>query len=92
MTEPGNCTLDIKDGWRDCFLLLLPGADVKANSFKFDNIKAEAIVDQLLTNAAGVRYGAVSVSAKMHDGRVVEVSYSRTEHTRDVEAVKEQKD
>ena len=45
--------------------------------------KAEAIVTQLLTNATGLRYGSVSVSAKLHDGRVVEVSYSRTEQTRD---------
>ena len=55
------------------------------NTVKFDTVKAEDIVNQLLTNAAGVRYGAVSVSAKLHDGRVVEVSYSRTEHTRDLE-------
>ena len=58
---------------------------MKPNSVIFDNIKAVAIVDQLLSNAAGVRYGAVSVSAKLHDGRVVEVSYSRTEHTRDLD-------
>jgi len=45
--------------------------------------KAEAIVAQLLANAAGVRYGVVSVSAKLHDGRVVEVSYSKTEQTRE---------
>ena len=44
--------------------------------------KAEAIVAQLLTNAAGLRYGCVSVSAKLHDGRVVEVSYTKTEQTR----------
>jgi len=58
---------------------------MKTNSVIFDTIKAEAIVAQLLTNATGVRYGAVSVSAKLHDGRVVEVSYSRTEHTRDLD-------
>jgi hypothetical protein len=58
---------------------------MSTSSFKFDSVKAEDIATQLLTNAAGVRYGAVSVSAKLHDGRVVEVSYSRTEHTRDLE-------
>jgi len=58
---------------------------MKSNSVIFDNIKAVAIVDQLLSNASGVRYGAVSVSAKLHEGRVVEVSYSRTEHTRDLD-------
>jgi len=47
--------------------------------------KAEAIVAQLLTNAAGLKYGTVSVSAKMHDGRVVEVSYTKTEQTRERE-------
>ena len=47
--------------------------------------KAEAIVAQLLTNAADVRYGSVSVSAKLHDGRVVEVSYTKTEQTREKE-------
>jgi hypothetical protein len=47
--------------------------------------KAEAIVAQLLTNAAEVRYGSVSVSAKLHDGRVVEVSYTKTEQTREKE-------
>ena len=45
--------------------------------------KAEAIVAQLLTNTAGLRYGTVTVSAKLHDGRVVEVSYTRTEKTRE---------
>jgi len=58
---------------------------MKSNSVIFDNIKAVAIVDQLLSSAAGVQYGAVSVSAKLHEGRVVEVSYSRTEHTRDLD-------
>jgi hypothetical protein len=48
--------------------------------------KAEAIVARLLTNAAGLRYGSVSVSAKLHDGRVVEVSYIKTEQTREREA------
>ena len=51
--------------------------------------KAEAIVAQLLTNAAGLRYGTVSVSAKLHDGRVVEVSYTKTEQTREREPEKD---
>ena len=61
------------------------------NSVIFDTAKAEDIVNQLLSNAAGVRYGTVSVSAKMHDGQVVEVSHSRTEHTRDFEILKNTK-
>jgi len=42
--------------------------------------KTEAIAAQLLTNAAGLRYGTVSVSVKLHDGRVVQVMYSKTEN------------
>jgi hypothetical protein len=48
--------------------------------------KAEVIVARLLNNATGLRYGSVSVSAKLHDGRVVEVSYSTMENTREREA------
>ena len=47
--------------------------------------KAEAIVAQLLTNAAELKYGTVSVTAKLHEGRVVEVSYTKTEQTREKE-------
>ena len=43
--------------------------------------KAEKIVTQLLTNAASLRYGTVAVSVKLHDGRVVSVSYTTTEQT-----------
>jgi hypothetical protein len=45
--------------------------------------KAEAIVAQLLTNAAGLRFGSVSVTAKLHEGRVVSVSFTTTEQTRE---------
>jgi hypothetical protein len=45
--------------------------------------KAEAMVAQLLTNATGLRYGSVSVSVKLHDGRVVQVLYSTTENMKD---------
>jgi hypothetical protein len=74
--------------WQFDWLLrfLMSRAVMNANSVVFDNVKAEAIVNQLLHNASGVRYGAVGVTAKLHDGRVVEVSYSRTEHTRDLES------
>ena len=43
--------------------------------------KAEEMVAQLLTNAAGLKYGNVAVSAKVHDGRVVSISYTTTEQT-----------
>ena len=45
--------------------------------------KTEAIVAQLLNNADGLRYGCVSVSVKLHDGRVVQVMYSTTENMKD---------
>ena len=45
--------------------------------------KAEDMVARLLSNAAGLQYGCVSVSVKLHDGRVVQVIYSTTENTRE---------
>ena len=48
-----------------------------------NQLKTENIVAQLLTNAAGLRYGCVSVSVKLHDGRVVQVMYSTTENIKD---------
>ncbi len=50
--------------------------------------KLEAIVAQLMIIAAGMRYGSISFTAKFHDGRVVEVSYIKTEQTREREAIK----
>jgi hypothetical protein len=47
-----------------------------------DKSKAEEIVIRLLTFATGLRYGSVSVTAKMHDGRVVQLIYTTTETTR----------
>jgi len=55
------------------------------NTGKLDKIKAEKIVAQLVTNVAGLKYGSVTVTAKIHDGRVVEVLYTRLEHTRDLD-------
>jgi hypothetical protein len=52
-------------------------------------IKATAIVAQLLANTAGLRYGSVTVSAKLHAGRVVEVSYTKTEQTREPKPIPE---
>jgi len=48
-----------------------------------NSTKAEAIVAQLLANADGLRYGEVSVSAKLHDGRMASVQYTTTEQTRE---------
>ncbi|MDR0496747.1 MAG: YezD family protein [Treponema sp.] len=47
------------------------------------NDVAVKIVSRLLTNATGLKYGSVSVTAKVHDGRVVEVLYATTESTRE---------
>ena len=48
--------------------------------------KAEKIVARLLMNATDLKYGSVSVTAKVHDGRVVEVLYATTENTREAES------
>ena len=45
--------------------------------------KAEMIVAQLLANVTKIKYGNVSVSLKMHDGRVVEVTYLTAEQTKE---------
>jgi len=43
------------------------------------------MVTRLLTNAADLKYGSVSVTAKVHDGCVVEVNYSTTKSMREAE-------
>jgi len=47
--------------------------------------KAEAVVEQLINYSAGLQYGAVSLSVKIHNGRVFEVSYTKTEQVREKE-------
>jgi hypothetical protein len=47
--------------------------------------KAEAIVARLLANAAGIKYGNVSVTAKIHDGRIVDVTHTVTESMKEAE-------
>jgi len=47
--------------------------------------RAEAIIDRLMSNAAGLKFGSVSITAKIHDGRIVEVVYATTESTREAE-------
>jgi len=46
-------------------------------------IKLETIVARLLDNIKNVRYGNVSVNLKIHDNRVVEVTYSNSEQTKE---------
>lgn len=45
--------------------------------------KAQDVFAQLMANAAGVKYGTVSVSFKLHDSRVVEVTYLTAEQTKE---------
>ncbi len=45
--------------------------------------KTQTMIAKLLANTAGLRYGSASVTIKIHDGRVVQVSYSTQEHTRE---------
>ena len=47
--------------------------------------KAETIVARLLSNAADLKYGSVSVTAQVHDGRVVDMFYAITESMREFE-------
>ena len=49
--------------------------------------KTQAMISKLMANAAGLRYGSASVTVKMHDGRVVQVSYETQEHTREQSAL-----
>ena len=44
--------------------------------------KAQEVLAQLLANAAGVLFGSVSVTFKLHEGRVVEVTYLTSEQTK----------
>jgi len=43
------------------------------------------MVSQLLASVGDLQYGAVTVTAKLHEGKVVTVSYTKTEHTREQE-------
>jgi len=54
--------------------------------------KTKAMIAKLMSNAAGLRYGSASVTLKMHDGRVVQVSYSTQEDTREQAAPNEKTD
>jgi len=45
--------------------------------------KTKAMITKLITIADGLRYGYASVTVKKHDGRVVQVSYSTQENTRE---------
>ncbi|MCL2252582.1 MAG: hypothetical protein FWC12_11815 [Treponema sp.] len=46
-------------------------------------IKLETITARLLANMKNVKYGNVSVNLKIHDSRVVEVTYLSSEQTKE---------
>ena len=45
---------------------------------------AEDMVIKLLSSAAGLRYGRVVASVRVHEGNIVKVVFSTTEHTREL--------
>jgi hypothetical protein len=46
------------------------------------------IAERICENAAKIRYGSSSVTLNIHNGRVVDVTYSTTENTREQEKQK----
>jgi hypothetical protein len=57
--------------------------------------KAEMIVMRLLSNVAGLQFGNVSVTVKIHNGRIMDVTHTVTESmkesvTKDAEHEKSQ--
>jgi hypothetical protein len=46
------------------------------------NNKIIAIADRILQNAAAVRFGQVSATMRIHDGRIVDVTHTVTESTK----------
>jgi len=53
--------------------------------------KAETIVARLMANAADLKYGSVSMTAKIHNGRITEVNYSTTESMKEAETKESEK-
>jgi hypothetical protein len=43
------------------------------------NDRLAAIVTRLAENTAGIRYGSVAVTLRIHDGRIVDITYTATE-------------
>jgi hypothetical protein len=48
----------------------------------------EAVMGNVLKNLKAVNYGDVSVALKVHDGRVVSVTYSVTQTVREIKEEK----
>ena len=45
--------------------------------------KLKEIINRLMANSAAIRYGTVSVSLKLHDGKVVAVAFNNAEEMRE---------
>ena len=46
--------------------------------------RIEAILaDRMMKSVASLQYGSFAVTAKVHDGRIVQICYSTTESTRE---------
>jgi len=45
--------------------------------------KTKAMISKLISIADSLKYGTASVMIKKHDGRIVQVSYTTEEHTRE---------
>jgi len=50
--------------------------------------KVEVIVARLLSNAAGLQYGSVSVTVKIHSGRIMDITHTVTESMKESGAKK----
>jgi len=48
-----------------------------------DYEKTKSMIAKLISIADGVKYGTAGVLIKKHDGRVVQVSYTTQEHSRE---------
>jgi hypothetical protein len=55
------------------------------HELKINSGKLSEIFCRLSNNLQNVRYGIVAVSLRIHDGRVVDVTHSVTENTREKE-------
>ena len=51
--------------------------------------KADSITNYLIANAKQLKYGSVTASLRIHNGRVVSINYETTECTKEREEIKE---
>jgi hypothetical protein len=49
--------------------------------------RQKAVTDRLFEHVSKIRYGSASVTLKIHDGRIVDITFSTTENTREREGV-----